>query len=171
MPRHITEQIPGTSPCVHSAHPILDQGQPTLHDMAGRPVGYVQLVRSVACTTVWARVILGHSSAVRLKGDIASSPWCAREIMRRQCMPFCYMAEQSDSGICFRTLKVVSLQLPLAKVDTRGWKQLLAAGSSRCKALVQRRVNPDSWHRRSRAVDRTSSASASAADSEDRQSG
>lgn len=68
---HMTEQIPGTSPCVHSAHPILDQGQPALHDMAGRPVGYVQLVRSVACAIVWARVILGHSSAVRLKGDIA----------------------------------------------------------------------------------------------------
>lgn len=62
---------PGTSPCVHSAHPIPGQGRPTLRDVTGRPVGYVQIVRSVACATVWARVILQGSSAAHLKGDIA----------------------------------------------------------------------------------------------------
>jgi hypothetical protein len=62
---------PGTSPCVHSAKPVPGQGRPVLHDLAGRPVGYVQLVRSVACATIWARVILQHSSAARLRGDIA----------------------------------------------------------------------------------------------------
>jgi hypothetical protein len=62
---------PGTSPCVQSAKPIPDQGRPTLRDPTGRPVGYVQLVRSVACATVWARVILRPSSAAHLKGDIA----------------------------------------------------------------------------------------------------
>ena len=34
-------------------------------------MGYVQLVRSVACATVWARVILQPSFAEQLKGDIA----------------------------------------------------------------------------------------------------
>jgi hypothetical protein len=62
---------PGTSPCVHSAQPFPDQGRPTLRDLEGRPVGYVQLERSVACATVWARIILQPSSAVHLKGDIA----------------------------------------------------------------------------------------------------
>jgi hypothetical protein len=62
---------PGTSPCVQSAQPIPGQGRPSLRDVDGLTVGYVQLVRSVACATVWARVILRASSAVRLKGDIA----------------------------------------------------------------------------------------------------
>jgi hypothetical protein len=62
---------PGTSPCVHSARPIPDQGRPALRDPAGRPVGYIQLVRSVACATVRARVILQNSSVAHLKGDIA----------------------------------------------------------------------------------------------------
>jgi hypothetical protein len=62
---------PGTSPCVHSAKPLPGQGRPVLHDPTGRPVGYVQLVRSVACATIWARVILRNSSAPRLNGDIA----------------------------------------------------------------------------------------------------
>jgi hypothetical protein len=62
---------PGTSPCVHSAQPISDQGRPTLRDLSGRPVGYVQLVRSVACATVWARVILQPSAVAHLKGDFA----------------------------------------------------------------------------------------------------
>ena len=47
------------------------QGRPTLRDLAGRPVCYVQLVRSVACATVWARVIFQLSSVAHLKGDIA----------------------------------------------------------------------------------------------------
>ena len=62
---------PGTSPCVQSAQPVPDQGKPALRDPEGRPVGYVQLIRSVACATVWARVILQPSSAAQLKGDIA----------------------------------------------------------------------------------------------------
>jgi hypothetical protein len=62
---------PGTSPCVQSAQPLSDQGRPTLRDPEGRPVGYVQLVRSVACATVWARVILQPPFAKQLKGDIA----------------------------------------------------------------------------------------------------
>ena len=62
---------PGTSPCVDSAHPVLDQGRPVLRDPAGKPVGYVQLVRSVACATLWARIMLQHSSVRHLRGDIA----------------------------------------------------------------------------------------------------
>lgn len=62
---------PGTSPCVQSAQPLPDQGRPTLRDPRGRSVGYVQLVRSVACATVWARVILEPPFAGQLKGDIA----------------------------------------------------------------------------------------------------
>jgi hypothetical protein len=62
---------PGTSPCVHSAKPILGQTNPPLRDPAGQQVGYVQLVGSPACATVWARVILRSSFAVRLKGDTA----------------------------------------------------------------------------------------------------
>lgn len=62
---------PGTSPCVHSAQPIPNQGRPSLRDLTGRPVGYVQLVRSVACATVWARVILQPPSVEHLEGDIA----------------------------------------------------------------------------------------------------
>jgi len=62
---------PATSPCVKSAHPIRGQGRPVLRDPSGHPVGYGQLVRSVACATVCARVILIHSSVARLKGDIA----------------------------------------------------------------------------------------------------
>ena len=62
---------PGTSPCVQSAQPVLGQERPVLRDPEGRPVGYVQLRRSVACATVWARVILQPSSAAHLKGDIA----------------------------------------------------------------------------------------------------
>lgn len=62
---------PGTSACVHSAHPVAGQGRPVLRDPAGHPVGYVQLVRSVACATVWARVIFKHSAVRQLKGDIA----------------------------------------------------------------------------------------------------
>jgi hypothetical protein len=45
---------PGTSPCVQSAQPVPDQGKPALRDPEGRPVGYVQLIRSVARATVWA---------------------------------------------------------------------------------------------------------------------
>lgn len=62
---------PGTSACVHSAKPILGQSSPPLRDPAGQRVGYVQLVGSPACATVWARVILQSSFAARLKGDIA----------------------------------------------------------------------------------------------------
>jgi hypothetical protein len=62
---------PGTSPCVQSAQPIPDDGRPTLRDQSQQEVGHLELRRSSACATVWAKVYLKKGAAARLKHSMA----------------------------------------------------------------------------------------------------
>jgi hypothetical protein len=57
---------PQQSPCVNSAQQI-KIAEPALLDPAKQVVGQVELVRSVNCATVWARVTLTKQAAQRLK--------------------------------------------------------------------------------------------------------
>lgn len=62
---------PGTSPCSDSAMPVQGDDHPVLRDDTGRVVGHVELRRSAACATVWAKVLFDPAASPTVKGEVA----------------------------------------------------------------------------------------------------